>query len=683
MSSLSFSESVLSLSKIGQKRYEMFQKLGISTVGDLLTTYPRSYIDYTSPIMIADAADGESCVVEAEVVRKLMPAYIRKGMTIYKLIVTDGESSMTVTIYNSQYMFDSLCLGDRYLLCGRITRSGGKRSSEKYDMSSPSILNAAAENRILPVYPLTDGLTQQVFRMAVREALQRAEDFRELLPATLREQNSLCCYRFALENIHFPKDREAACIARNRLIFEELYLLALGMRVLKSRTKLQTAHSFSQVSIDEFYASLPFELTRAQKRSIAECCEDMMGKSPMNRLLQGDVGSGKTAVAAACACFSAKNGYQTALMAPTEILAAQHYKTLSRMLQPIGISVCLLTGSMPAKQKTLVRASIASGDCLVAVGTHALFQKSVDFLKLGLVITDEQHRFGVNQRAELARKGSDPHRLIMSATPIPRTLALMMFGDMDISVLDEMPTGRLPIKTYAFEERIRARAFGFVRKQLLEGRQCYIVCPAIEESEAAQLKSVKKYAEDISNEYFRDFRVGLLHGKMPAAEKESVMKAFEAHKTDILVSTTVVEVGVDVPNASVMVIENAERFGLSQLHQLRGRVGRGRWQSYCLLVTKQFTPEYRQRLETLVSTNDGFKISEEDLKLRGPGEFFGERQHGLPKLKIADMTEDMDVMRRAQSAAEKTSREDPMLEKPENECLKKAVQELFSRGADL
>lgn len=677
---LSFSDSILSLSKIGQKRYEQFARLGVSTVGDLLTLYPRSYIDYSSPVPIMSAPPDEPCVIRAEVTRKLTPARISGSMTVFKAEVTDGISDMTVVIYNAKFLFNSLYVGESYLFYGKVTGSGRRR-----EMSAPMLLSSMSQDKIMPVYPLTEGLTQNVLRAAVKEALQRTDDFHDVLPQSVRQDYGVCAYRYALENIHFPKETDSARIARERLIFEELFMLALGMRMLKNRRKAETAHIIdgeAENAISEFEASLPFELTGAQKRSIEQCASDMRSGSPMNRLLQGDVGSGKTAVAAACAYMASKSGFQTALMAPTEILAAQHFKTLSEFLQPLGVSVCLLTGSMTAKQKSQARQLLENGECSVAVGTHALFQKSVSFRRLGLVITDEQHRFGVEQRADLAEKGKDPHRLIMSATPIPRTLALMVFGDLDISVLDELPKGRMPIKTYAMTGKIRSRAFGFVRSQIEEGRQCYIVCPMIDESEM-QLKSVKKYAADISESYFKGLRVGLLHGKMPAADKDAVMLAFKEHRLDILVSTTVIEVGVDVANASVMVVENAERFGLSQLHQLRGRVGRGQWQSYCILITDNMTPECRERLETMAHTSDGFKISEQDLKMRGPGEFFGSRQHGLPRLKIADMMNDMEIMKKAQGAAQTVTEGDPLLESREHAALRCAVEQLFEKGSDL
>lgn len=674
---LSFKDSITKLGRIGSRRAEQFGKLGIYTVGDLLTHYPRAYIDYTSPVEIMDAPEDTPCVVKCEAVRKLAPARIRSGMTIFKFIAADESGEMTVTIYNSKYQFESIYVGESYLFYGKVTGSGKRR-----EMSSPMVINALSQDMILPVYPLTEGLSQNILRGAVKEALSRVNDLNEIIPQQVRQANKVCASRFALENIHFPKETQSAEIARERLIFEELYVLALGMRCLRSRIRKNTACLLKDISFADFEKMLPFEMTNAQKRSITECAKDMQSGAPMNRLLQGDVGSGKTAVAAACAYITAKNGYQTALMAPTEILAAQHYKTLSQLLQPLGVSVLLFTGSMSEKQKNAIRQQIQGGDCAVAVGTHALFQKSVTFKSLGLVITDEQHRFGVQQRADLAKKGTDPHRLVMSATPIPRTLALMIFGDMDISVLDEMPKGRLPIKTYAMSGKVRQRAFGFVKKEIDSGRQCYIVCPMIDESEM-QLKSVKKYADDISKSSFKGCRIGLLHGKMPSAEKDEVMQAFIQHRLDILVSTTVIEVGVDVPNATVMVVENSDRFGLSQLHQLRGRVGRGSEQSYCILITDNMTPDCRKRLETLAHTSDGFKISEEDLKMRGPGEFFGSRQHGLPKLKIADMTNDIDVMRRAQRAAEETIANDCDLSLPEHKMLKSAVEDLFAKGAEL
>lgn len=677
MSVLKDSDKITSLNKIGQKRAELYKKLGVETVGELLRLFPRGYIDYSSPTPICQAVTDEMNVIAATVTRKLMPARIRKGMTIYKLVATDGRNDMTVTIYNSQYLFDRLVVGEEYLFYGKLTLSG-----KKADMQSPLVLQGDCEELIQPIYPLTEGLTQGMLRLSVREALSKIDDIAETLPKDVIRKNQLCAIRYAFENIHFPKDNHALSVARERLIFEELFMLSLGMQMLKQRGKEQSGVTIEKVPLEPFLQSLPFELTNAQRRSIDECVADMSDGVRMNRLLQGDVGSGKTVVAAACAYVAAQNSMQTALMAPTEILANQHYKTLSDFLSPLGIRVCLLTGSMSQKEKNEIRSLMESGECKVAVGTHALFQDSVSFDSLGLVITDEQHRFGVNQRARLSAKGESPHRLVMSATPIPRTLALMVFGDLDISLLDELPKGRSKIKTWGVSGKKREGAFGFVASQLDEGRQAYIVCPMIEESDS-DLKSVIKYSETVSETAFKNYRVGLLHGKLPPDEKDEIMWKFKNHELDVLVATTVVEVGVDVPNATVMIIENAERFGLSQLHQLRGRVGRGKWQSYCIMISDSMSDECRHRMEIMTKTTDGFKISEEDLRLRGPGEFFGSRQHGLPKMKIADMAQDFEVMRRAQRAATELVADDPELSKPENKGLLSSVKELFDKGNDL
>lgn len=677
ISTLKAGDKITSLGRIGQKRAELYKKLGVETVGELLKLFPRGYIDYSSPTPISEAVPDEMNVIAATVTRKLMPARIRKGMTIYKLVATDGRHDMTVTIYNSQYLFDRLVVGEEYLFYGKLSLSG-----KKADMQSPLVLQGDSEELIQPIYPLTEGLSQAMLRLSVREALTKTDDISETLPKDVIRKNELCAVRYAYENIHFPKDNHALLVARERLIFEELFMLSLGMQVLKQRGKQQSSVTIKNTSAEPFFESLPFELTNAQKRSVNECIADMTKGVQMNRLLQGDVGSGKTVVAAACAYIAAQNGMQTALMAPTEILAIQHYKTLSGFLNPLGIKVCLLTGSMTQKEKNEIRSLMENGECNVAVGTHALFQDSVSFENLGLVITDEQHRFGVNQRARLSAKGKSPHRLVMSATPIPRTLALMVFGDLDISLLDELPKGRSQIKTWGVSGKKREGAFGFVASQLDEGRQAYIVCPMIEDSDS-DLKSVVKYAQTVSETAFKKYRVGLLHGKLPSDEKDRIMQAFKNHELDLLVATTVVEVGVDVPNATVMIIENAERFGLSQLHQLRGRVGRGKWQSYCIMISDSMSEECRHRMEIMTKTTDGFKISEEDLRLRGPGEFFGSRQHGLPRMKIADMAQDFEVMKRAQRAASELVADDPELSKPCNKSLLAGVRELFDKGSDL
>lgn len=664
------------LKGVGPKRAELFEKLDIHCVLDLLGHFPRSYIDYTNQSNIKDAPVNEPCAVKVRVVKRLSPARIRKGMTVFKAVVTDDTADLTVVIYNSEFLFNQLHEDEEYILYGRITGNLVRK-----EMNSPMLIPADCPDKIQPVYPLTEGLSQNIVRLAVHNAFYSFNNkIYEPLPKNIMRENSLCSLGYALENIHFPKDSHSCEIAKRRLVFDELLSLQLGMYLLKRESRTQTGCVMKNVSLDPYFNALPFELTDGQRSAIFDCAADMQKSFPMNRLVQGDVGSGKTAVAAGAAYFAAANGYQTALMAPTEILAAQHFETLEKFLSPLGIKVCLLTGSLTAKNKKALKEKLAAGEFQVAVGTHALVQQSTEFAKLGLVITDEQHRFGVEQRAYLAAKGNDPHRLVMSATPIPRTLALMIYGDLDLSALKELPKGRQPIETYAVTGKLRQRAYGFVRERLDEGRQGYIVCPMIEENEL-DLQNVKTYAKTLADGEFKNYRVGLLHGRLAAAEKESIMQKFKAHEIDLLVSTTVVEVGVDVPNAVIMLIENADRFGLSQLHQLRGRVGRGRYRSYCILITDNVTEDSKKRLKILSKTSDGFKIAEEDLKLRGPGDFFGSRQHGLPKLKIADMSADTELMYAAQRAAKSITEDDPELIKPENAGIKENAMRLFQNKA--
>lgn len=666
------------LSGIGSKRAELYKKIGVETVKDLLYNFPRGYIDYSNPVPIEDTILNENNVISVKIDKRISPAFIRKGMVIYRLVASDESGEITIVIYNSEYAFNSLVTGKEYILYGKITGNNLRR-----EITSPLILKAECENKIQPIYHLTEGLSQPMMRLTVENALKCLDkEIYEPVPKKYLLDENLASLAFSLKNIHFPKDMESLEIAKNRLIFDELLVLQLGMSMIKGKSNSQTGCKMKAVSLLAFEKSLPFEMTEAQKKAVSDCVGDMQKSVCMNRLVQGDVGSGKTAVACACAYFSAKNGFQTALMAPTEILATQHFETFKKFLTPLGIEVCLLVGSMSPKAKNEVKEKIANGQFMVAVGTHALIQDTTEFKRLGLVITDEQHRFGVEQRASLSNKGDNPHKLVMSATPIPRTLALMIYGDLDISVINQMPKGRKPVQTYAVTGKMRQRAFGFVKGMLDEGRQAYIVCPMIDESES-ELKSVEKYYIDISQKDFKGYSIGILHGKMPPEEKDSVMGKFKDGKLQILVCTTVVEVGVDVPNAGVIVIENADRFGLSQLHQLRGRVGRGQHQSHCILITDNVTEKSKERLRILSKTNDGFKISEEDLRLRGPGDFFGQRQHGLPSLKIADMAENMEILQLAQKASAEILNKDYDLSRVENQGLRKLVEKLFDKKVDL
>lgn len=664
------------LKGVGPKRAELYQKLGITSIGDLLHTYPRDYIDYTQTIPISGVIIGEIAMIKGYVKQKLPPQVIRRGLIIYKLIIADDTADIIVTIFNSKYSFDNLVLGQEYILHGKVMGNTYRR-----EMSSPQFIHSSERRKILPVYPLTEGLSQAVRHNHIKTALSTHSEYvRESLPESVRREYSLPPLKEAVVNIHFPADNEALERATKRLVFEELLVLSLGLAMLRNRNRNLTGAKMRQKDLSQFYNSLPFKLTQAQIRSIEEGIHDMCSNNPMNRLLQGDVGSGKTVVAAALCYLCHKNGYQSALMAPTEILATQHYNTLRSFLEPLGIRICLLTGSLSSKKKGQIKAEISSGEYDLVIGTHALIQQNTEFARLGFVITDEQHRFGVKHRSMLLEKGENPHALVMSATPIPRTLALIIYGDLDISVLDEMPKGRRAIETYVITGDKRQRAYGFIKDKIMRGRQAYIVCPMIDEGEN-ELASATKYASELSKGYFKNVNVGLLHGKMSAAQKEDVMEQFQRGEIDLLVSTTVIEVGIDVPNAVIMMIENAERFGLSQLHQLRGRVGRGEHQSFCILLTDNLSGNNRQRLSAIKNTTDGFKIAEQDLKLRGPGDFFGRKQHGLPQLRIADMTQDMEVLKEAQNLAHRILEEDNTLGKKVNQPLLHHVRMLFS-GAE-
>lgn len=660
------------LKGVGEKRAGLFHRLGVDSIDALLHFYPRAYEDWSKVVSIASAPFGEPCCIKAIVSRMPSKHLIRKGLTLYKAEVTDSVSLMQITFFNNPYAAEKLKEGEEYLFFGRVGGQLGRR-----EMASPLVEPAQTGERIRPIYAQTQGLSSRVIESCVAHALAlRKDELNDPLPDALRQEYSLCHLRFAMENIHFPADEEALLRARRRLVFEELLTLQLGLLRLKARTRTQTALQAVQDYSEAFFALLPFSPTGAQRRAISECLQDMRSATPMSRLLQGDVGSGKTAVAAALIHTAAKNGLQCAMMAPTGILAEQHYHTLEGFLGPAGIHCALLTGATRTAKKKEMKALLTSGEIDLVVGTHALLQKDVVFRRLGLVITDEQHRFGVGQRAALADKGGNPHLLVMSATPIPRTLALMIYGDLDISILDELPPGRQKIKTYAVGSRLHQRVYAYIRKHLDQGLQAYIVCPLVEEGET-ELTAAQEYAQKLQNGPFRGYRLGLLHGRMKPKEKEDTMRRFAANDIQLLVSTTVVEVGVDVPNAVVIVIENAERFGLSQLHQLRGRVGRGRHPSSCILISDAENGQAKQRLQTMCETTDGFQIADADLKMRGPGDFFGARQHGLPALKIANMVTDMEALKQAQEAARGILQADPGLAKAENAGLRQAVERLF------
>ena len=665
---------VTSLRGVGPKRAQLFAKLGAPSVGALLRLYPRAYEDWSVVTPLAQTVLGETACVRATVLRPVKEHFVRKGMVLYKTQAADGMTRLDLTFFNNRFVANALQAGKEYLFYGKVEGNLVGRS-----MTSPAFASGDAPAGLRPIYRQTEGLPSRVVAAAIRQALDACASAlqHDPLPAALLHQYSLCPLSEAIGQIHFPADHAALAAARRRLVFEELLTLQLGLLRLKGREKEGCAPQMKEDYTQEFFRLLPFRPTGAQERAASQCAADMKRAVPMSRLLQGDVGSGKTAVAAAVLYTAVKNGWQCALMAPTEILAEQHERSLSSFFEGTGLRIALLTGSVKPSRRREILQGLEQGDIDLAVGTHALLGEGVVFRRLGLVITDEQHRFGVAQRAALAKKGHAPHLLVMSATPIPRTLALMIYGDLDLSVLDELPPGRQNIATYAVGTALRPRIYRFLQKHLDQGLQAYIVCPLVEEGDSP-MASAEEYARRLSEREFAGYRVGLLHGRMKGSEKEAVMRDFQQNRIQLLISTTVVEVGVDVPNAVVMVIENAERFGLSQLHQLRGRVGRGKHASTCILVSDAQNEEALRRLRVMCETCDGFRIADEDLKLRGPGDFFGARQHGLPELRIADMLTDTAVLRETNLAARELLERDPKLEAPEHRGLSELVEELFS-----
>ena len=681
---------------VGEVRAKALARLGLHTAGDLVGYFPRSYEDRRERCTIAGAPLDQPVCVEVMLAEEPRLMNIRRGLDVTRMKVVDHTSAMLVSFFNQGYLRQALHRGEEYILYGKVELVGNHRQ-----MTNPHFEPAARPRftgRIMPVYPLTAGITNHLLAGLVERALEELPPVEESLPEAFRARHRLAGAAESYRAIHFPEDEAALDAARRRFAFEELFYLSLGLALLRERRSRGAGPSFPEADPAGFYGLLPFSLTAAQRRAAEEAAADLRSPRPMNRLVQGDVGSGKTAVAAACAWMAHQAGWQSAMMAPTELLAQQHFHTLTALLEPAHMTVGLLTGSMRAAEKRKVLSALQSGDIHLVVGTHALLSQGVEFRRLGLVITDEQHRFGVDQRAALAAKANtpgdpadaapeenfSPNVLVMSATPIPRTLALIIYGDLDVSVIDELPPGRKPVQTFLIGESKRQRLYGFVRAQVQEGRQVYLVCPAVEENPdgAWDLKAVNEYARVLREEVFPDLRVGLVHGKLKARDKEAAMAAFTAGETDVLVSTTVIEVGVDVPNASLIVIENADRYGLSQLHQLRGRVGRGQHQSWCILVSDNRSPDTRARLKVLTETTDGFKIAEEDLKLRGPGDFFGARQHGLPALRVADLNTDTRVLKEAQEAAAGLLAEDPDLSRPEHRPLLERVRRLFDQDPD-
>ena len=671
---IDISKDIQYLKGVGEKRAELFRKKGIKTVEDLLYYFPRLHEDRSQMKEIADCIEGETVCLSVTVFSPVREARIRKNLLISTMVVSDETGALNVVWYNNRYVKGQFMTGDEYILYGKITRNRGKM-----EIVNPVFEKKGSERftgKIVPLYPLTEGLTQKILQSSMELAIKEAGRLREYIPEEIREKYHIAEINYAMKNIHFPEDFESYNIARERFVFEELLILQLALSGHKDTNTERESVVFGDIlCVRDFVKTLPFPLTGAQKRTLNEILSDCKSGKMMNRLVQGDVGSGKTAVAAAAIYTAVKNGHQAAMMAPTEILALQHAQTLSEFFAGMNINVVMLTGSMKAKEKRLAYDMISTGTADVVVGTHAIIQDTVEFSDLALVVADEQHRFGVEQRARLASKGNNPHMLIMSATPIPRTLALILYGDLDISVIDELPPGRKPVKTYAVGEKMRKRVFAFLEKNVKEGMQAYVVCPLVAETEKSDLQNAEMLAEKLQS-VFPDFRVGLIHGRMKPKLKDEVMDGFVRGEIQILVSTTVIEVGVNVPNANIMIIENAERFGLSQLHQLRGRVGRGAEQAFCILLAHGNNEVTKKRMETMCISNDGFYISEQDLQLRGPGDFFGTRQHGLPEMKIANLFEDRDILALSQMAAEEIMAEDAKLETEKYKGLRKRCEKI-------
>ena len=672
-------DPVTILKGVGTARAKQLANLNIFTLQDLICHFPRGYEDRTKLVTIDKLEVDKPACFKAVVMGQPRTSHIRKGLDLTKVQVADHTARLSLTFFNSKYAAEQLRYGEEYIFYGAV--SGDFIG---YNMTNP-VFEALTQQpvvtrRVLPIYPLTAGLSNAAMLKAVRQALAVCDPPAEILPEQVRMQYGILPAERAYYAIHEPASMAEAEMAKKRLIFEEFFVFSAGLSLMRASRAGKTAVPFSNTDLMPFYQALPFTLTGAQDRAIREIKADLCSGKPMNRLVQGDVGSGKTMVAAAAAFLAVKNGCQAALMAPTEILAEQHHRSLSQLLAPLGIEVGLLTGSMKEKEKKTVRAALAEGVIGLAVGTHALLSDTTIFHNLGLVIADEQHRFGVAQRSKLSAKGTDPHLLVMSATPIPRTLALILYGDLDVSILDELPPGREIVDTFLVNESYRPRINAFIRKQVSEGHQCFVVCPAVEENEELNIKSAEVWAQTLQQTVFPDLRVALLHGQMKGSEKEGIMTAFARGEADILVATTVIEVGVDVPNATLMVIEDADRFGLSQLHQLRGRVGRGKAKSYCILTSHNRNPETLQRLKAFSKTNDGFKIAEEDLQMRGPGDFFGSRQSGLPTFRVADLSMDLQTLKDAQAASAQWIETEGTADTAEAKALRQRIGQLFQRA---
>lgn len=648
MEKITLESPVTALNGIGASRAKLFEKLGIYTVSDLLMYFPRGYEDRTRTVPIYEASDGETVCIHATVFSHINERRINSSLSLYSVELADESGSMSATWFNNKYIKRSIIKGESYIFYGKIKRMGARKVIENPIFEKDGSIRRAT-GKIIPLYPLTANLTQKIIQNAVSDALCAVEQTEEALPLSLRQRYGLADVANAIRSVHFPSSTEECQAARRRLVFEDLLILMLSLAKLKTaKTQLKQTAKINTAYVNEFEAVLPFSFTNAQRRVVKEICADLICETPMNRLVQGDVGSGKTAVAAAAMYAVAKSGYQAALMAPTEVLAAQHYESFTKMMDG-RVRICLLTGSVSKREKDKICEQIKNGEFDIIIGTHAIIQENISYKSLALVITDEQHRFGVVHRDAIAKKGKNPHIMVMSATPIPRTLALIIYGDLDISVIDELPPGRKSVLTYSVGENMRKRVYAFIHKHITSGSQAYIVCPLIEESEKSDLKNITEYANKLQK-IFPDFKCALMHSRLKNDAKDEIMQRFKNGEIDILISTTVIEVGVDVKNANIMIIENAEHFGLSQLHQLRGRVGRGDKQSYCIMFSHSDSETAQKRMKIMCTSNDGFYISEQDLQLRGPGEFFGTKQHGIPSRHIANLLGNASILHEVQCA---------------------------------
>ena len=673
------SDPITILKGIGPTKAKQFANLNIVTLGDLICHFPRGYEDRTKLVTIDKLEADKPACFKAMVMNAPRVSHIRKGLDITKVQVADHTARLTLTFFNQKFTAEQLQYGKEYIFYGAVSGDfiGYNMTSPVFEpLDAPPVIT----RRVLPVYPLTAGLSNASVVKAVAQALALCDPPAEVLPEQVRRQYGILGADRAYTAIHAPASMAEAELAKKRMVFEEFFVFSAGLSLMRAARSVKKSQPYEDLDLTPFYNALPFTLTRAQKNAIDEVLKDLRRGAPMNRLVQGDVGSGKTMVAAAAAYCAVKNGQQAALMAPTEILAEQHFGSLRKLLEPLGIRMILLTGSMSVREKREIRERIAAGEADLAVGTHALLSESTVFSELGLVITDEQHRFGVAQRAQLSAKGNDPHLLVMSATPIPRTLALLMYGDLEVSIINELPPGRQPVETFLVNESYRARINAFIRKQVGEGHQCFVVCPAVEENTDLDLKAATAWAQTLQQTVFPDLRIALLHGQMKGAEKEAAMASFARGEADVMVATTVIEVGVDVPNATLMVIEDADRFGLSQLHQLRGRVGRGSSKSYCILTSQNRNAETQARLKALCATTDGFRIAEEDLKLRGPGDFFGSRQSGMPAFRVVNLSMDLQTLKDAQEASARWIDTQGTMNTPEGVALRQRIGELFLRS---